>query len=71
MEDGKNRLNQIEFILKSLQGTASLNSPDREVDCIRPTPRSDTFVTTGGDKENKLKDEMRHCQKRTEILKMR
>ena len=34
MEDGKNHLNQIEFILKSLQGTASLNSPDREVDCI-------------------------------------
>ena len=68
VEDGKNRLNQIEFILKSLQGTASLNSPDREVDCVPPTPRSDTFVTTGGDKENKLKDENEALSKKNRNL---
>ena len=38
VEDGKNRLNRIEVILKSLQQTASLNSTDCEEDCIRPTP---------------------------------
>ena len=67
VEDGKNRLNQIEFILKSLQGTASLNRPDREGDCIRPTPRSDTFVTTGGE-ENKLKDENEALSKKNRNL---
>ena len=38
VEDGENCLNHIEFILKSLQRTASLNSSEREEDCIRPTP---------------------------------
>ena len=57
MEDGKNHLNYIEFILKSLQRTASLNSPDREEDCIRSTSESDRPLTTGGDKEIKLNDE--------------
>ena len=68
MEDGKNRLNRIEVILKSLQRTASLNSTDCEEDCIRPTLRSDTPLTTKGDKENKLKDENETLSKKNRDL---
>ena len=34
-----------------------MNSPDRKEDYIGSTSGSDTPLTTGGDKENKLKDE--------------
>ena len=48
VEYGENRT---EFIIKSLQRTASLNSVDLEEDCIRSTPGYDTPLTTRSVKE--------------------